>query len=80
MSDFTIRIPRVSIAISEATFVDVLVGEGQQVEEGDPLFVVETEKVETEIPAGASGAVHWTGEIGTVYDIGTEIGVIRALG
>jgi len=41
---------------------------------------VETEKVETEIPAGASGTVHWTGEIGTVYDIGVEIGVIRAPG
>ena len=78
MGDFTIRIPRVSVAISEATFVDVLVAEGQSVNEGDPLFVVETEKVETEIPAGASGTVHWTGEIGTVYDIGVEIGVIRA--
>jgi len=80
MGDFAIRIPRVSIAISEATFVDVLVAEGQSVNEGDPLFVVETEKVETEIPAGASGTVHWTGEIGTVYDIGVEIGVIRAPG
>ena len=80
MRDFAIRIPRVSIAISEATFVDVLVAEGKTVQEGDPLFVVETEKVETEIPAGASGTVHWTGDIGTVYDIGVEIGVIRAPG
>ena len=44
------------------------------------MFVVETEKVETEIPAGASGAVQRTGEIGAVYDIGVEIGVIRAPG
>ena len=80
MGDFTIRIPRVSVAISEATFVDVLVAQGQRVAEGDPLFVVETEKVETEIPAGVSGTVHWSGEIGTVYDIGAEIGVIRPPG
>ena len=26
--------------------------------------------------AGASGTVHWTGEIGTTYDIGAEIGLI----
>jgi len=75
--DFTVRIPRASIAISEATLVDVLVPDGDHVEEGDPLFVIETEKVETEIQAGASGTVHWTGAVGTTYDVGTEIGVIR---
>jgi pyruvate/2-oxoglutarate dehydrogenase complex dihydrolipoamide acyltransferase (E2) component len=65
------------VAISEATLVDTLVAEGARVEEGEPLFLVETEKVETEVPAGASGTVHWTGESGTTYEIGAEIGVIR---
>ena len=77
MADFTVRIPRTSVAVSEATLVQVLVDEGTDVAEGDPLFVIETEKVETEIPAGASGRVRWTGEVGTTYDIGTEIGVIE---
>jgi pyruvate/2-oxoglutarate dehydrogenase complex dihydrolipoamide acyltransferase (E2) component len=78
VADFTVRIPRVSVAVSEATLVEYLVEEGQSVEEGAPLFLIETEKVETEIPAGASGSVHWTGEPGTVYEIGAEIGVIRS--
>ncbi len=78
MADFTIRLPRVSVAISEATISDFLVEEGQTVQEGEPLFLMETEKVETEINAGASGVVHWTGEVGTTYDIGTEIGVIHS--
>jgi pyruvate/2-oxoglutarate dehydrogenase complex dihydrolipoamide acyltransferase (E2) component len=78
VSDFTIRIPRVSVAITEATLLDFLVDEGERVEEGTPLFVVETEKIETEIEAGASGTVHWTGDVGTTYPIGTEIGVIRS--
>ena len=77
MSDFTIRIPRVSVAVAEATLLDFLVRDGERVEEGTPLFVVETEKVETEIPAGASGTVEWTGAVGTTYPIGTVIGVIR---
>ena len=34
-------------------------------------------KVEQEIEAGASGTVQWTGEVGTTYDIGVEIGVIK---
>ncbi len=78
MADFTIRIPRVSVAVSEAELTDLLVAAGEHVEEGTPIFVIATEKVEQEIEAGASGIVQWTGEIGTTYDIGAEIGVITS--
>ena len=77
MADFTVHIPRLSVAISEATLIDTLVNNGDHVDEGDPLFIVETEKVETEVPAGASGTVEWTGAAGTTYPIGAEIGIIR---
>jgi pyruvate/2-oxoglutarate dehydrogenase complex dihydrolipoamide acyltransferase (E2) component len=80
MADFTIRIPRVSVAVSEAELTDLLVPAGGHVEEGTPIFVIATEKVEQEIEAGASGTVQWTGEIGTTYDIGAEIGVITQEG
>ena len=80
MADFTIRIPRVSVAVSEAELTDLLVVAGEHVDEGTPIFVIATEKVEQEIEAGASGTVHWTGEIGTTYDIGAEIGVITQEG
>ena len=76
MADFTIRIPRVSVAVSEAELTELLVSAGEHVEEGTPIFVIATEKVEQEIEAGASGTVQWTGEIGATYDIGAEIGVI----
>ncbi len=78
MGDFLIRIPRVSVAVSEAELIELLVEDGQHVEEGTPIFTVATEKVEQEIEAGASGTVQWTGEIGTTYDIGAEIGVITS--
>jgi pyruvate/2-oxoglutarate dehydrogenase complex dihydrolipoamide acyltransferase (E2) component len=78
VGDFLIRIPRVSVAVSEAVLVELLVADGQHVEEGTPIYVIATEKVEQEIEAGASGAVQWTGEVGTVYDIGVEIGVIKS--
>jgi pyruvate/2-oxoglutarate dehydrogenase complex dihydrolipoamide acyltransferase (E2) component len=77
MSNFTVRIPRVSVAISDATLQAFLVEEGGQAEEGAPLFVIETEKVETEIDAGASGIIRWTGTLGEVYEIGTQIGTIE---
>jgi len=78
VADFIIRIPRVSVAISEAELTDLLVAGGQHVEEGTPIYVIATEKVEQEIEAGASGTVEWTGEVGTTYDIGAEIGVIKS--
>jgi len=78
MGDFLIRIPRVSVAVSEAELIELLVEDGQHVDEGMPIYVIATEKVEQEIEAGASGTVQWTGEVGTVYDIGVEIGVITS--
>ena len=78
MGDFIIRIPRVSVAVSEAELVEVLVEDGQHVEEGAPLYVIATEKAESEIEAGASGTVQWTGDVGAMYDIGVEIGVIKS--
>lgn len=76
MADFIIRIPRVSVAVSEAELTRLLVGAGDHVEAGTPIYVIATEKVEQEIEAGASGTVRWTGQVGTTYDIGAEIGVI----
>jgi pyruvate/2-oxoglutarate dehydrogenase complex dihydrolipoamide acyltransferase (E2) component len=78
MGDFVIRIPRVSVAVSEAELTGFLVDAGEHVDEGTPIYVIATEKVEQEIEAGASGTVQWTGRIGTTYDIGTEIGVITS--
>ncbi len=78
MADFVIRIPRVSVAVSEAELVDLLVEGGRHVEEGTPIYVIATEKAEQEIEAGASGTVQWSGEVGTTYGIGTEIGVITS--
>ncbi|KZS58684.1 dihydrolipoamide acyltransferase [Mycobacterium kansasii] len=78
MADFVIRIPRVSVAVSEAELVELLVESGQHVEEGTPIYVIATEKVEQEIEAGASGVVQWTAAAGGTYDIGVPIGVITS--
>ena len=39
------------------SIIDILVAVGQQVNEGDPVFIVEAMKMETEIRASASGTV-----------------------
>ena len=80
MGEFVVRIPRASIGITEATLIEHLVPDGGQAVEGEPLFLIETQKVETEIPSGASGTVRWTVATGEEYDVGTEIGVITTDG
>ena len=54
------------------------VSAGEHVDEGTPIYVIATEKVEQEIEAGASGTVQGTGTVGTTYDMGAEIGVITS--
>ncbi len=76
MGAFPIRIPKVSLAIHEATLLGHIVEEGGKVNEGDPLFRIETEKVETEVASPASGVVHWTAAVDETYPVGTQIGVI----
>ena len=78
VADFIIRIPRVSVAVSEAELLEFLVAAGEHVDEGTPLYVIATEKVDQEIEAGASGTVRWIGQVGKTYDIGAEIGVIES--
>jgi len=78
VGDFVIRIPRVSVAVSEAELTGLLVDAGERVEACSLNYATATEKVEQEIEAGASGTVQWTGTVGTTYDIGAEIGVITS--
>src|ERR1700733_2021556 len=78
LADFVIRIPRVSVGVSEGELTELLVEAGEHVDAGTPIYTIATEKVEQEVEAGASGTVQWTGQIGNTYDIGAEIGVITS--
>lgn len=72
-----VRVPKLSLAVSEATLVEWLVEDGATVKEGQPLYVVETEKVETEVEAATSGVVHRSGQAGETYPVGTQIATIE---
>ena len=47
-----------------------LVADGDQVTEGQPIYLIETDKVENEVEATASGTVRITGEEGETYPVG----------
>jgi pyruvate/2-oxoglutarate dehydrogenase complex dihydrolipoamide acyltransferase (E2) component len=77
----TVKLPRLSEAVSEVMVLEWLCRVGDRVKAGDPLVSVETDKVDAEVPAPVSGVVvellvHPEEEI----EIGAAICVIEAKG
>ncbi len=69
-------IPKTGIYMDDCHLIDWLVDEGGAVRAGEPLFLMETNKVEMEIEAGAAGIVHHGAPVGEDYPIGRVIGWI----
>jgi len=77
----SVTMPRLGESVSEGTVTRWLKKEGEQVEADEPLLEVSTDKVDTEIPAPASGVLSSirVGEDETV-EVGVELAVIDEAG
>ena len=73
---FEVILPKTGIYEGDVTLVEWLVPEGGEVFAGDPLFLMESEKIEMEIEADVDGRLHREAEPGLEAPIGTRIGVI----
>ncbi|MFD9597498.1 biotin/lipoyl-containing protein, partial [Kitasatospora sp. NPDC059973] len=73
----SVTLPALGESVSEGTVTRWLKAEGERVEVDEPLLEVSTDKVDTEIPAPASGilASIKVGEDETV-EVGAELAVI----
>ncbi len=70
--------PKLTMAVTEATFLEWLVEDGERVEEGAPIYTVATDKVETEVEAPASGILrHGDAVSEEVYEVRHQLGVIE---
>ena len=69
--------PKLSMAMVEGVLISWLVEAGTVVEEGTRLFVVETDKVEQEVDAPASGVLRDPAPIDCAYEVGERIGTIE---
>lgn len=54
---FEVKMPRLGETVDEVVLLEWLVEVGDQVEEGAELALVETDKVETEVPSPVAGTV-----------------------
>ncbi len=69
-------VPKTGIYLDDVLLIEWTVEEGAYVNAGDVLFRMETNKVEEEVEAEASGYVHQKGVPGSEYAIGAVIGWI----
>ena len=67
-------LPKWGMTMQDGTIAQWMVSEGQHVQEGDPIAVIETEKVETELPCPDSGTVvEIVAEEGDTVEVGAVI-------
>lgn len=80
MSDTVpVRVPKVTMAAVDATFLGWLVDDGAQVQELQPIYQIATDKVEVEVESPAAGILrHGEVETDADYPVGTQVGVIEA--
>ena len=71
-----LTIPRLEMSMTEGTLAEWLVADGAQVNEGDPIYTLETGKAAQEIVAPVSGRLVQRAETGVTYAVGTDIGEI----
>lgn len=70
--------PKLGMYESDVTLVEWLLPDGADVEVGDALFVMETEKTETEIEADDAGVLFHEAAAGLEAPIGTRIGYLAS--
>ncbi|MCV7194483.1 biotin-requiring enzyme family protein [Mycolicibacterium brumae] len=72
-----IRMPKLNVTMTEGTFSGWLAPDGAQVDEGEDLYTVGTDKVETDIPSPCAGVLrHGDVADGETYPVGTVLGTV----
>ena len=71
-----IVVPKLGMGMGDVTMVEWKVQEGEKVEKGNVVLVIETEKTEWNVEAGASGFLHILVKEGVKAKIGQVVGVI----
>lgn len=72
-----IKVPKLGMSVTEVTLLEWMFDDGEQVEKGDVIYTVETDKSTSEIEAQNSGTIRTSGEEGKQYRIGDVIGSIE---
>jgi len=68
------QMPKLGLTMEAGTIIGWHVPDGAVVEQGTPVLSIETDKVETDVEASASGRLHQIGAPGETFACGSRIG------
>lgn len=72
-----ILLPKIGFSMNEGQIAEWLFGDGEEVVEGEALYLLEADKSTNEVEAPASGVLRIIGVEGETYEVGTVIGTIE---
>lgn len=71
-----IKLPRLGRSMQKPVLVEWMAKEGERVEQGSSVLVIETEKIRSDIEATASGFLHILIEAGNEAEVSSVVGLI----
>jgi len=74
---YEILLPKIGFSMNEAVFAEWIVADGATVNEGDPLYSIESDKSTQEIDSPASGTLRIKAVPGETYQVGEVLGEIE---
>lgn len=72
----TLKVPKLGVAMEEGTLTSWLAEHGDRVSVGQPIYVLETDKVEQEVESPAEGVLHHLVAAGETLAVGTPVAEI----
>lgn len=72
-----VLLPKLGFSMEEGTLTEWLAADGEQVNEGQPLFLLESDKSTTEVEAPAGGRLSVLKPAGETYEVGTLLATIE---
>ncbi len=73
-----VPVPRIGMAVADATIIEWKVKEGDKVDKGQVIAVVETEKVRSDVESPDAGFIHIIGQEGATAAVGAIIAQLAA--
>ena len=70
-------LPKIGFSMTEGTLSEWLVADGGRVEQGAPLFSLESDKSTQEVESPASGILRIKASTNETYEVGTVLALIE---
>jgi pyruvate/2-oxoglutarate dehydrogenase complex dihydrolipoamide acyltransferase (E2) component len=72
-----IRIPKIGMSATSMTLTEWMFADGEEVQAGDVIYTIETDKTATEVESPAGGILRIIGVEGEDYPVGTVVGTVE---